>query len=265
MPDTEIVVDPARLVIRRPLPDPPINDRQAEYADRQEQYTRDIGRYRREVEMFLRLVDFRPGMRILEIGGGVGYTSFELAALGGHLVDIDICPGNPEFVRGFAAANRLDVASLRGDTCALPFGDGHFDAVYSKDTFEHVWDVDLALTEQARVLRPGGRIVIVVGNLLNPRTFGEQFFGKFVRTRGREGGPRWLFTKSRNIENFGIGWYGRDEDFKTARWWKRRLRRHPGLEVCELTTTRAFNFPERPLYRLLRHYVGAHVIALVKR
>ena len=264
MPDSPHRVDPARLVIRRPVPDPPINERQIEYAGKRESYVSDLTRYRREVEMFARLLDFRPGMRILEIGGGVGYTSYELSALGGRLVDLDICPGNAEFVRGFAAANDLDVTSLRGDTCALPFADNLFDAVYSKDAFEHIWDVDSALSEQVRVTRPGGRIVIVVGNLLNPRTFWELFAGKFIRSRGRRGGLRWLLTKQRNIDGFGIGWFGRDEDIKSAFWWKRRLRRLAGVEIRELTTTRHFNNPDRRIFRLLRHYAGAHVISLVK-
>ena len=47
----------------------------------------------------------------------------------------------------------------------LPFADRSFDAVLSTDTFEHVMDLDLAFTEIARVLRPGGSLLTRFGPL----------------------------------------------------------------------------------------------------
>ena len=49
----------------------------------------------------------------------------------------------------------------------LPFGDRSFDAVLSTDTFEHVMDLDLAFSEIARVLRPGGSLLTRFGPLFN--------------------------------------------------------------------------------------------------
>jgi SAM-dependent methyltransferase len=49
-----------------------------------------------------------------------------------------------------------------GDLCALPFENGRFDLVLATDVIEHVDDDGKALTEVARVLKPGGTAVITV-------------------------------------------------------------------------------------------------------
>ncbi len=253
------------LVIKRDLPTFTLGKRQASFARKHEEYNRSISKYHRDMEMLCRLLDVRAGMRILEIGGGVGYTSFELANLGASCVDIDICPGNAEFVSRMAEFYDLDVVGLRGDTCHLPFGDNIFDAVYSKDAFEHIWDFESALNEQTRVLKKHGRLCILVGNLTNPKTFYTLFVKRFFQSRGRKGGLRWLLTKGRAMEDFGIGWHGKDEDIKTRWWWRKKIRSSGQLDLIELTTTRAYNNPSRVAYRIFEPFVGSHVIMAKKR
>lgn len=60
------------------------------------------------------------------------------------------------------------LAAVNADVRALPFPDGHFDAVYSMGTVEHFDDTDLALRECCRVLKPGGRAIIGVPNRHDP-------------------------------------------------------------------------------------------------
>jgi ubiquinone/menaquinone biosynthesis C-methylase UbiE len=60
------------------------------------------------------------------------------------------------------------VALVEGDATALPFVDGLFDAVVSTQVFEYVADVDAALAEVARVLRPGGPLVCTFSNRCFP-------------------------------------------------------------------------------------------------
>jgi SAM-dependent methyltransferase len=254
-----------KLVVRRDPPPFQINKRQDSYVRKRKVFLQDLPRYHRDMEMLCRLLDVREGMRILEIGGDVGFASLELANLGARCIGVDICPGSPEFVTKLAQFYNLDVTSMWGDTCCLPFVDETFDAVFSKDTFEHIWDTDAALREQTRVLRRNGRLVILVGNLANPKTFIDQFFRKFFASRGREGGLKWFLTKQQALEDFGMGWHGKNEDIKTSRWWKKTMSSAAGLELVEMTTSRAYNNPGNRLYRAFKPFVGGHVILAVKR
>jgi ubiquinone/menaquinone biosynthesis C-methylase UbiE len=50
----------------------------------------------------------------------------------------------------------------------VPLADASCDVATSNGIFEHVYDVDVAITEQIRLLKPGGLLVIEDGNLANP-------------------------------------------------------------------------------------------------
>ena len=58
-------------------------------------------------------------------------------------------------------ASRHWVHLRRSDVTALPFGDGVFDAAVSAQVYEFVSDITLALGELRRVLKPGGRAIII--------------------------------------------------------------------------------------------------------
>ena len=107
----------------------------------------------------------KPGEQVLDIGAGPGFLAAELAACAspnGVVVGTDVS----ESMLAIAAAR---VASAGGgelrfehaDACALPFADASFDAVVSTQVYEYVEDIALALAELARVLRPGGRALVL--------------------------------------------------------------------------------------------------------
>ena len=199
-------------------------------------------------------------VRILEIGSGVGFDVYELAHLGARCFDVDLYPGNAEFVNACSQFYGLPIDALRGDTCHLPFNDECFDAVYSKSTFEHVWDPDRALHEQVRVLKRSGRLLIYDGNLFNPKTFLELFLKRFVRSRGREGGLKWFFNKNKVLDNFGLGWRGKDEDVKTIWWWRKKIRKVDGIDLIEISTTRAYKNPHSFVYQFLKPLAGGIIV-----
>ncbi|GIX08190.1 MAG: hypothetical protein KatS3mg115_2593 [Candidatus Poribacteria bacterium] len=105
------------------------------------------------------------GGLLLELGSGLGIAARMLSERGYRVVGIDV---SPLFLKEAAAwrSERLDY--LVGDGLELPFVDEAFDAVVSHQYLEHVPDVELALNEMGRVLRPGGRVVLVGPNLLSP-------------------------------------------------------------------------------------------------
>lgn len=109
----------------------------------------------------------RPDDRILEVGPGTGYYTGTVAdALeSGSLHAVDVQPRMVGDLRGrLRTAGRDDVAPVAGDVQNLPYPDECFDAAFLVLVLGEVPDQDRALAELARVLRPGGRLV--VGELL---------------------------------------------------------------------------------------------------
>jgi ubiquinone/menaquinone biosynthesis C-methylase UbiE len=132
----------------------------------------------------IEILEPQAGERVLEIGPGTGYYTFEMAErLDGGQVDIfDIQQEMLDHV--MREANRRGVTNVQpalGDAQALPYADDSFDAVVLITVLGEIPDQDRALSEVARVLRPGGRLVV-----------GEMFFDPHVVTFGklRERGAR---------------------------------------------------------------------------
>ena len=93
---------------------------------------------------------------VLEVGCGTGVAAEQIDALPGvTLVAIDHSDDAVE------AAVARGVDARWGDICYLPFDDGTFDVVYAGGMLHHVRDLDRALSEVRRVLRPGGTFVAV--------------------------------------------------------------------------------------------------------
>jgi arsenite methyltransferase len=108
----------------------------------------------------------RPGEKGLDIGCGVVYLACELArevAPGGHIAAIDSSHDSVDASRKRIAAQGLG-DSVRvgvGDAGALDFADATFDFAVVAQVYCYVRDVAGAIREAARVLRPGGRLVIL--------------------------------------------------------------------------------------------------------
>jgi ubiquinone/menaquinone biosynthesis C-methylase UbiE len=100
------------------------------------------------------VIPFLPGKRVLEVGCGTGLLLARLAPHAASAVGIDLSPGMLELARG----RGLEVHE--GSATALPFEDASFDVVCSFKVLAHVPDIELALREVGRVLRPGGVAVL---------------------------------------------------------------------------------------------------------
>jgi SAM-dependent methyltransferase len=126
--------------------------------------------------MFRSLIDViapRPGETILEIGCGAGSLVRQLAARLGPANPITAADVNPFLLREAALlAEEEGLASTihftEGNAEALPFAADTFDCVYSVTVFEEC-DADQAIAEASRVVRPGGRVGLVVRALDMPQ------------------------------------------------------------------------------------------------
>jgi ubiquinone/menaquinone biosynthesis C-methylase UbiE len=108
-------------------------------------------RFAAELNQFL-----DPTRPVLEVGVGTGVVAMGLAELGHHVVGIDLSLPMLE-----AAERRIGPKVIRGDARRLPFADGSFDQAYSVWVLHVVGDVKGVLAEVARVLRPGGKYLVV--------------------------------------------------------------------------------------------------------
>jgi 2-polyprenyl-3-methyl-5-hydroxy-6-metoxy-1,4-benzoquinol methylase len=119
-----------------------------------------------ECKTLIDWLDIRPGERVLDIGCGDGFWSRQIAERGAEVVGID--PSE----KGVARANQVN--RLPGTEYRLvnaeqmDFADGSFDKVVSMCVIEHFHDEDRVLEHVARVLRPGGRLVLSADSLSNP-------------------------------------------------------------------------------------------------
>jgi SAM-dependent methyltransferase len=107
------------------------------------------------------------GKRILDAGSGFGINALLMALLGARSVDaLDIHRGMIGTCRQYLSMLPFTppVYPLLGDVAYLPYENNSFDIVISIEAISHYHDVDRFLAEAARVLRPGGTMVIVDTN-----------------------------------------------------------------------------------------------------
>jgi SAM-dependent methyltransferase len=121
---------------------------------------------------------FAEGARVLEAGCGVGAQTLELArrSPNAHFTAIDINAAS--LARAKAAtrnAGLFNVDFIEADVFAAPFAPAAFDAAFVCFVLEHLADLVGALKSLSRILKPGGRLVVIEGDhgstLIHPESF----------------------------------------------------------------------------------------------
>ena len=104
------------------------------------------------------MLELQPGSTVLDLAAGTGVSTVELARDDVTAVACDFSLGMLR--AGRAGPRRRRVPFVAGDATALPFANASFDAAVISFGLRNVSDVPRALRELARVVRPGGRLVI---------------------------------------------------------------------------------------------------------
>lgn len=113
-----------------------------------------------EQDLILDLVGATQGRRILDIGCGDGTLLAELARRGAIVTGIDTDPHMLAAARERACQETLEMMLVDGNAGGLPFPDETFDVVLAVTVLCFVRDAEQAFMEMARVMKPGGRLVI---------------------------------------------------------------------------------------------------------
>lgn len=95
-----------------------------------------------------------PGERILDLAAGSGVSTVEFARSGAWCVAADFSLGM------LSVGRERGVPRVAADALRLPFADGAFDAVTISFGLRNLVDTEAGLREMARVVRPGGRLVV---------------------------------------------------------------------------------------------------------
>jgi SAM-dependent methyltransferase len=124
----------------------------------------DAFRYGREGHILccLDAIDFR-GVKLLEIGLGQGADSEQIIRRGAHWSGLDLTAESVARLRTRLELRQLPYEELKqGSALAIPYPDNAFDKVFSHGVLHHVPDIRVAEREIARVLKPGGELIMMV-------------------------------------------------------------------------------------------------------
>jgi len=127
-------------------------------------YARNTGK---NLEQFRKLAEtiagrLAPGASVLEVAPGPGYLAVELARLGPYRVaGLDISHTFVRMATENAQKAGVDITFHQGDAAAMPFAADSFDFIVCRAAFKNFTGPVDALGEMHRVLRPGGRAMIL--------------------------------------------------------------------------------------------------------
>jgi SAM-dependent methyltransferase len=109
----------------------------------------------RRLSQSFEVAEVKPGMRVLDVGCGRGEILRRCAGLEVEACGIDYAPVAVQMAREAGLVYQADAKQL-------PFPNAYFDRVLMFDLVEHLhpWELDQALAEARRVLRPDGRLIV---------------------------------------------------------------------------------------------------------
>jgi ubiquinone/menaquinone biosynthesis C-methylase UbiE len=114
-----------------------------------------------DLDMIRQLVSAYSPKLVLDAGCGAGHTAVTVAPYAESVIAFDLTPSMLTQVEVLAKEKSLDNVSVRqGDVEAMPFEDSYFDTIVTRYSAHHWPNLLTALQECARVLKPGGRLIV---------------------------------------------------------------------------------------------------------
>jgi ubiquinone/menaquinone biosynthesis C-methylase UbiE len=121
-------------------------------------------------DLLSRLVGRAP-QRVLDVGCGTGFLALRLAELGHIVTGIDLSGQMIEQARGKAEQAAMQIEFRVGDAADLDSADQAYDLVVARHVIWNLPDPERGVAEWLRVLRPGGRLLLVEGKWADNEAF----------------------------------------------------------------------------------------------
>ncbi|HNZ28105.1 MAG TPA: class I SAM-dependent methyltransferase [Spirochaetota bacterium] len=171
------------------------------------------------------------GETVLDVGCGYGNLLYKLKDSFDKLYGVEINKTRVEKAKELLKDNNFEIIETTVESANFP--DEYFDVVVSSDVIEHIIDVFSAFKEMARILKKGGKLIVITPNIADIRRRLTLLFGKFPSTSASDegfgfndgteifdGGHVHYFTFSAleklyerygiaNIKRYGFGRFGR--------------------------------------------------------
>ena len=110
------------------------------------------------------ILEPKPGERVLEVGPGTGFYTLDAAEWVKPDGEVEVLDLQQEMLdhtmRRAGERGLANVSPTRSDATSMPYEDGSFDAAFLVTVLGEIPDQDAAIRELARVLKPGGRLVV---------------------------------------------------------------------------------------------------------
>lgn len=140
------------------------NDKAKAYARRTDRLLETARQKEQWDGLLHKLLETHAKLDVLDVGTGPGLIALQLAEQGHRVTGIDLSNEMLRIARLKAQARGLSCSFIEGDAQQLPFLEGSYDAVVSRNVLSGLSCAACALTEWHRVLKPGGKIVIMDGD-----------------------------------------------------------------------------------------------------
>lgn len=215
----------------------------------------------RMLKLVLDGLSLPDGGHILEIGPGCGKYAVELSLRNYKYLGLDVVRENVKLWEILKSHYYINGDVQLMDICEVENIHDEYDGILAVSTFEHIHNREKALENCYNMLRPGGRLVVLDGNILDPRLWFEMIISRPIRRKDSISAMNWLLNREYVYENYGMGWKGKDEAVKSVFWWRRNLPGY-GFRIIKCTTT---GYYHKWLRRTnIWHMVGAVYIVAAK-
>lgn len=130
-----------------------------------------------------RVFEDLSGKKVLEIGVGPGKLLIRLAKKGYVVTGIELRGGMADEARRRTKRAGLDVDILTQPIYKLPFRDETFDCLVLTFVLGEIDDLDRAIKEMKRVLKKGGKVVVIAGGMPQDKNLVARFLFRLVRSQ----------------------------------------------------------------------------------